>query len=100
VSWRTFAGRFTDGRLADAKLAASKDEIRHSTPDVKLPLATPPRASSRWSIHCEPIALRVTLIGGDRFGDDDEVISRGQPIFRIIKATGRCPRRQNRNQHP
>jgi len=25
------------------------------------------------------MALRVTVIGGDRFGDDDEAISRGLP---------------------
>jgi hypothetical protein len=39
----------------------------------------------------EPIAPRVTVIGGNRLGDDDEAISRGMPIFRIMKATGRCP---------
>jgi hypothetical protein len=49
VSWRTFAGCFTDGRLADAKLASSKDEIRHY---ARLEIASghTPRASSRWSI--------------------------------------------------
>ena len=30
MSWRTFARRFTDGSLADTRLATSKDEIRHS----------------------------------------------------------------------
>jgi hypothetical protein len=35
------------------------------------------------------MALRVTVIGGDRFGDDDEAISRGLPIF--MKATTRFP---------
>jgi hypothetical protein len=92
VSWRTFAGCFTDGRIADAKLSASKVEIRHDAPDLKLPLATPRALRAGGPSNCEPIALRVTVIGGDRLGDDDEVISRGLPIFRIMKATGRCPR--------
>jgi len=91
VSWRTFAGRFTDGRLADAKLAASKDEIRQSTPDLRLPLATPRALRAGGPSNCEPIALRITVIGGDRLGDNDQVISRSLPIFRIMKATGPCP---------
>lgn len=39
----------------------------------------------------ETIALCVTVIGGDRLANDYEAISRGQPIVRIMKATGRCP---------
>jgi hypothetical protein len=35
------------------------------------------------------VALRVTVIGGDRLGDDDEAISRGLPMF--MKATTRFP---------
>jgi hypothetical protein len=46
--------------LAEAELATSKDEIRHGTPDLKLPLAIRSRAlRAEGSIHCEPTALRV-----------------------------------------
>jgi hypothetical protein len=89
VSWRTFAGCFTDGRLADAKLATSRVEIRHATPDLKLPLATPRALRAGGPSNREPIALRVAVVGGDRLGDDDEAISRGLPIF--MKATTRFP---------
>jgi len=58
---------------------------------LKLPLATPGALRAGGPSNCEPIALRVTVIGGDRLGDDDGVISRGLPIFRIMKATKRCP---------
>jgi hypothetical protein len=58
---------------------------------LKLPLATPARFEPSGPSNCEPIALRITVIGGDRLGNNDEVISRGLPIFRIMKATGRCP---------
>ena len=35
------------------------------------------------------------MIGGDGLADDYEVLSRGVPIFRILKATGRCPKNGN-----
>jgi hypothetical protein len=59
---------------------------------LKLPLATPARFEPSGPSNCEPIALRITVIGGDRLGDDYELLSRGLPIFRIMKATGHCPR--------
>jgi hypothetical protein len=47
------------------------------------------------------------VIGGDGLADDYELLSRGVPIFRILKATGRCLKtakqkrqRRNSNQHP
>jgi hypothetical protein len=43
-------------------------------------------------------ALRVTVIGGDRLANDYEAISRGQPIVRIMKATGRCPKAATEKQ--
>jgi hypothetical protein len=46
----------------------------------------------------ETIALRVTVIGGDRLANDYEAISRGQPIVRIKKATGRCPKAATEKQ--
>ena len=36
----------------------------------------------------EAIALRVTMIGGQRYPDDFTVIWRGLPIGRIMKNTG------------
>jgi hypothetical protein len=50
----------------------------------------------------DTIAQRVTVIGGDRLANAYEAISRGQPIVRIMKATGRCPKAatENSNQHP
>jgi hypothetical protein len=89
VSWRTFAGCFTDGPIADAKLAASKDEIRHYARREIAP-ATPRALRAGGPSNCGPIAPRIAVIGGDRLGDNDEVISRGLPIFRIMKVTGRC----------
>jgi hypothetical protein len=89
VSWRTFAGRFTDGPIADAKLAASKDEIRHYA-RREIASGHTPALRAGGPSNCEPVAPRIAVIGGDRLGDNDEVISRGLPIFRIMKATGRC----------
>src|SRR5260370_8651488 len=64
-------------------------------PDLKLPLATQARFEPSGPSNCEPIALRVTVIGGDGLADDYELLSRGVPIFRILKATGRCPKNGN-----
>jgi hypothetical protein len=36
----------------------------------------------------ETIALRVTVIGGQHYADDYQVIWRGLPIGRIMKASG------------
>jgi hypothetical protein len=46
----------------------------------------------------ETIALRATVIGGDRLANDYEAISRGQPTVRIKKATGRCPKAATEKQ--
>jgi len=48
----------------------------------------------------DTIAQRVTVIGGDRLANAYEAISRGQPIVRIMKATGRCPKAATEKQQP
>jgi hypothetical protein len=40
------------------------------------------------TLESETIALRVTVIGGQRYDDDYTVIWRGLPIGRIIKSSG------------
>ena len=40
------------------------------------------------TLESETIALRVTVIGGQRYDDDYTVIWRGLPIGRIMKSSG------------